>query len=110
MRRFNQASLLADDIAARSHLPVEHLILTRKYATRAQIGLSAKERRKNVAKAFDINAQHAHMLKDKRVLLIDDVVTTGSTIEACTKTLQRAGARHVNILAFACVTDRVKTL
>lgn len=110
MRRFNQASLLADDIAARSHLPVEHLILTRKLPTRSQIGLSAKERRKNVAKAFETDPQHRHTLKDKRVLLIDDVVTTGSTIEACTKTLLRAGVCHVNILAFARVTDRVKTL
>lgn len=110
MRRFNQASLLADDVSSRSGLPVEHLILTRKYPTRSQIGLSANERQKNVARAFDVDTRHHQMLKGKRVLLIDDVVTTGSTIEACTKTLLQAGANHVNILAFARVTERVKTL
>jgi predicted amidophosphoribosyltransferase len=76
--------------------------------TRSQVGLNASQRRRNVSGAFAINESAFERVGGKRILLIDDVITTGATIEACSKALLRGGAETVNVLAFARVVDPLK--
>lgn len=109
-RRFNQAALLGEYISRRTETPIDTRLLMRKKPTRSQIGLSRAARRKNVAKAFSIKKNHHQHLAGRKILLIDDVVTTGSTIEACTDELLKAGACEVSILGFARVVDGVRGL
>jgi ComF family protein len=99
-RRFNQSALLARAVARSSGLPlVEGLRRIRH--TQPQAGLTRRERRENVRRAFAPHTRHLASLKDKRILLIDDVMTTGATIEACTQALKQAGVRQVNVLTLA---------
>jgi ComF family protein len=105
MRRFNQAAILAREIAARTHLAYEPMVLVRTRATRAQVGLTRLQRRDNVAGAFAVPASQAPLIRAKRVLLVDDVVTTGATVGACAAALKRAGAARVDVLALAIVAD-----
>jgi ComF family protein len=106
-RGFNQAELLAREIARRWNAPVNHA-LRRRRAGRPQAGLTNAQRRSNVAGVFAIKRNlfdEQKPLKGKRVLLIDDVFTTGATASACARVLKRAGAEHVTLLALAR-TDR----
>jgi predicted amidophosphoribosyltransferase len=93
--------LLAHSVARRSGRPVIPDLLHRARWTGSQGKRTAKERRKNVQSAFSVNARWAGQVKGKAVLLVDDVLTTGATVEACTLALQRAGARHVDVLTLA---------
>lgn len=91
-RGYNQAALLARELGKSVGLPVSENSLVRVRATRPQVELNAQERRENVSDAFRCaNAE----LKGKQVLLIDDVCTTGSTLEACSIALRQVGARSV---------------
>ncbi|MCW5976627.1 MAG: ComF family protein [Bryobacteraceae bacterium] len=101
-RGYNQARLLANVLSRRTGLPVREAA-QRKRATAAQAGLSNSERRRNVAGAFSSRRRAA--LEGRRVLLVDDVFTTGATASACAAALKRAGAAHVSVLALAR-TDR----
>jgi len=101
-RGFNQSELLARSIARRCGLPVLHPVRRRR-ATRVQAGLSNSRRRENVAGAFTAKAGHA---KGLRILLIDDVMTTGATASACAHALKRAGAKSVALLTLARVDRR----
>ncbi|MET1415745.1 ComF family protein [Roseibium sp. HPY-6] len=100
-RRFNQSAALAQVIAKECGAAYEPDLLTRHKRTRQQVGLTAKERQKNVRSAFRIAAGRSGDLDGRHVVLIDDVMTTGSTIAACTKTLLSAGASSVDVLTFA---------
>ncbi len=100
-RRFNQAAFLAQHIAKGSGKVFAPMILNRIRATPPQVGLDAEARRKNMRKAFLVSAQS--QIKGKRILLVDDVRTTGATIAACVETLKLAGAAHVDVLTFALV-------
>ena len=100
-RRFNQAGALAQVVADECGGSYEPDILKRRKRTRRQVGLSAKERQKNVRSAFSVEATRLDRLEGRHVVLIDDVITTGSTISACTKTLLAAGAASVDVLTFA---------
>jgi ComF family protein len=102
-RRYNQALLLARAVARHSKVPVVPDLLHRPRWTGSQAGLKADERHENVRRAFAVNARWAKRLKGKAVVLVDDVLTTGATVEACTLALQRAGARHVDVLTLARV-------
>lgn len=102
-RRFNQSALLAMGIARRYTLPHEPTALDRVRPTRHQLGLSASERRRNVASAFAVSEARRDRIAGRRVLLVDDVMTTGATVEACTRALRRAGAAGVDVLVFARV-------
>lgn len=106
MRRFNQAAILAREVARVSGLRYEPMVLERTRATTSQIGLSRGERQRNVAGAFAVPKRRAAAVRGRRVLLIDDVVTTGSTVAACARALSRAGAAQVDVLALAIVADR----
>jgi len=101
-RGFNQSALLARQIARRYDLPVSRIVW-RKKATAAQAGLTNAKRRDNVRGAFAI--RRGVRLDGKRILLVDDVLTTGTTAAACARALKRAGAAHVTVLAVAR-TDR----
>ncbi len=100
-RRYNQSALLAQALAKTCGLPhlPDGLLRTRK--TLSQTGLSRAQRENNVRGAFAANPKHLATLKGKSVLLMDDVFTTGATIEACTKALLKAGASSVNVLTLA---------
>jgi ComF family protein len=103
-RRFNQSAALAEVIAARVTLPVAH-VLARVKATRQQVGLTASERSLNVQGAFRVREQARADVKGRRFVLIDDVLTSGATIDACSRVLLRAGAAAVDVLVFARVVD-----
>jgi ComF family protein len=104
-RGFNQSELLARQIARRVHVPVKNVV-RRKRATAAQAGLTNAKRRANVAGAFVVSSKNS--VQGARVLLIDDVMTTGATARACALALKRAGASHVTFLALARVDRRAE--
>lgn len=104
-RRFNQAGALARGIAAVAGVPVEAGVLARVRPTPHQIGLSRRERAANVQNAFRAMPERAAALAGRRVVLVDDVLTTGATAEACARVLTRAGAAAVDVLVFARVVD-----
>ncbi|MCL5794915.1 MAG: ComF family protein, partial [Patescibacteria group bacterium] len=87
-RGFNQATLIAEKVAARYHWPIERGILIRKYANSSQVGLSATGRRKNVLNVFQVKS--LELIKNKNILLVDDVVTTGATMESCARVLKKS--------------------
>ena len=100
-RGFNQAS----DLARHTGVPVVHA-LWRTRATPAQAGLTATARRRNVSGAFRMapwlsRAARERYIEDRIVVVVDDVRTTGTTLEACVEVLQRAGAREVRTLTVA---------
>lgn len=97
-RCFNQASLLAHALFAGQREKICHP-LERHRPTKPQLGLTGRERRRNVVGAFQV--RQAAAIKGKRVLLIDDVFTTGSTLNACAQTLTKAGSGPVQALTMA---------
>jgi ComF family protein len=103
-RRFNQSAALAEVIAARVNLPVAHA-LARVKATRQQVGLTASERALNVQGAFRVPEAARADVKGRRLVIVDDVLTSGATIDACSRVLLRAGAAAVDVLVFARVVD-----
>jgi ComF family protein len=107
-RGFNQADLLARDIARRTGIPLVRA-LRRIRPTSAQAGLSNTRRRRNVAGAFACRRGAAWVrgIEGKRILLVDDVMTTGSTAAACALALKRAGASRVALLTVARVDRRM---
>lgn len=105
-RRFNQAAILAGEVARVAGLRYEPLVLERTRTTASQVGLSRGARQRNVAGAFAVPPNREAHVKGRKILLIDDVITTGSTVGACARALRRAGAARVDVLALALVTDR----
>jgi ComF family protein len=104
-RRFNQAAFLAQRLSMTSGTPWSHDVLLRVEATTSQVGLDASERRKNVRRAFAVDALRCSSVAGKCVLLVDDVRTTGATANACAETLKKAGASRVTLLSFALVLE-----
>lgn len=104
-RRFNQSAALVNVISRQSGLPANFEVLKRVKATPQQVGLSKSERVQNVQGAFRVPSDRKAQIARRRVVLIDDVLTSGATAEACARTLLRAGARQVDLLVFARVVD-----
>jgi len=102
-RRFNQSAELARSISRSDKIVYEPEVLTRRKATRQQVGLSESARARNVSGAFVVPEERRLVLKGRSVLLVDDVYTTGATVKAATRALKRGGAAHVNVLVFAKV-------
>jgi ComF family protein len=103
MRRYNQAALLASALGDLAGKPAVNDLLLRRRRTPSQGGLGALARRRNVAGAFAVDSRRRMLLQDKRVLLVDDVLTTGATVSACASVLLRAGAGAVDVLTLARV-------
>lgn len=102
-RGYNQAAWLAQGVARKTGTLALVDALSRKRNTESQGGLTARQRRRNVAGAFELRKSRQSRIKGSTVTLIDDVLTTGSTLAACTKALKRAGATRVNVLVLARV-------
>jgi ComF family protein len=103
-RRFNQSALLAQEIARHSAKAYIPDLLHRTRHTIPQQGLNYKERGKNVHGAFAVNEDHLAAIKGKTVLLIDDVYTSGATLNECARVMKKAKAAAVNVLTVARVT------
>jgi ComF family protein len=104
-RRFNQSALLARALAAIIGRKADCFLLQRVKRTASQVGLTAAQRRRNVAGAFKVARRHAKGLRGMRIVVVDDVITTGATADACARTLKRAGAGRVDVLALARAAD-----
>jgi ComF family protein len=106
-RRFNQSAELARGISRQTKVAVIDDVLARVRATPPQVGLARDERAKNVHGAFSIDKSARGQVKGKRIILIDDVLTTGATANACARVLRRAGASRIDVLTLARVVDPV---
>jgi len=104
-RRYNQAAVLAQAIAREIGLDYDPLVLVRQRATPSQGGLNRAQRRRNVRGAFACPPNRADRLGGRRVALIDDVMTTGATVEACARVLKRHGAAEVVVVTLARVVQ-----
>jgi ComF family protein len=102
-RRYNQAVLLADVVGAHTGLSVERHLLRRIRHTKPQVGLNLEARRTNLVKAFALDPARLEAVKGKAVVLVDDVRTTSSTLNACAHILRRAGATRIDCLTFTLV-------
>jgi ComF family protein len=106
-RTFNQAAILAHELGRRSGIAVDTAALKRRRATRPQVGLTRAQRRDNLEGAFAVLKRRQGRIGGHNVLLIDDVITTGATANACARALKRAGAARVDVLAVALVAGEV---
>ncbi|KQU27571.1 competence protein ComF [Methylobacterium sp. Leaf94] len=106
-RRFNQAALLARRIGRIAGRPFEPGALARVKATRPQVGLSRVARATNLQGAFQVPESIRPRLQGRRILLIDDVMTTGATANAAARVLLRGGAAAVDVLTFALVAEEI---
>jgi ComF family protein len=100
-RGFNQSALIAGELAKATGLRSETHLLRRVKRTPALKGMSLRQRRKIVAGAFGVDKSAD--LDGRTVVLVDDVLTTGSTANACARALQRAGAKRVELVSWARV-------
>ena len=94
-RGYNQSAELAKEISLRFKIPILNNALVKIKQTISQTKLNRTERLKNVRGVFEINPSFSASIKNKKILLVDDVFTTGSTMEECAKTLKKAGAKEV---------------
>lgn len=108
-RRFNQSAALAAAIAREGGIAVAHAPLRRVKATAQQVGLSRAERATNVQGAFRVASAAKAEVAGRRLIVVDDVLTSGATADACARALLRAGAAQVDVLVFARVVDAART-
>jgi ComF family protein len=102
-RRYNQSAELARALGRLTGLAVDAVLVRRVRPTRQQVGLSADARRRNVSGAFAAHPDLVVRLRGRPVVLVDDVMTTGSTLRAATRTLAAAGAEKIDVISFARV-------
>lgn len=100
-RRYNQSALLAKELSKLTQIPTDMTSVVRHRRTKPQVKFSGKARVENVKDAFSV--KHPQRIKGRRVVLIDDVFTTGSTFNECAKALLKAGAKSVDYLSLARV-------
>lgn len=98
-RGFNQSALIARNISKRINKPLLINSLIKIRDTLPQVGLNVNERRRNVKGAFSV--RDARGIYKKNILLIDDVLTTGSTVRECSKVLKKAGAENIHVITIA---------
>lgn len=102
-RRFNQSAALAHAISTLSGVPVRDDLMVRTRATPHQVGLDRSSRAANVQGAFRVPERARPEIRGRRLVLVDDVLTTGATAEACARALSRAGAARIDVLVFSRV-------
>jgi ComF family protein len=105
-RRFNQSAMVARMVSVETGIPLDVASLKRIRSTRPQVGLTGRARSANVAGAFRVSPEAARRIAGRNVILVDDVITTGATAAAATRTLKRAGAARVDLLTFARVPTK----
>ena len=99
-RGFNQARLIADALSVHWCIPVWSQLLQRKRATETQTRLTPGERSANVHRAFDVRDGMSESVHGRHLVLVDDVITTGATLNACAAALFDAGARTISYATF----------
>lgn len=102
-RRYNQSVLLADKLGHMINVPVDRFSLIRHRKTRPQVEFSGRERITNVKDAFSV--KYPDKIRNRRIVLIDDVMTTGSTLKECAAALHKSGAKSIDVLTVARVVD-----
>lgn len=102
-RRYNQSALIAAAMGRETGVAVNLLDLVRHKHTPSQAGLTARQRFRNMRAAFSLREGAGEIFAGRHILLIDDVMTTGATAEACSRVLKRAGAAQITLLALARV-------
>lgn len=107
-RRYNQAALLSAWLSKLWRIPHAADLIKRKRATKSQGHLTWRQRHVNVRGAFIVRPRWRSLIQGKIILIIDDVMTTGATLESCTRVLLRAGAKEVRCLALARVVRAVR--
>jgi ComF family protein len=107
-RRYNQSGALARVIERQSGVKLVSEVLRRVRPTQQQIGLSRPQRASNVQGAFKVASHRQSEIQGRRVILVDDVLTSGATADACARALLRAKAASVDVLVFARVVDSHK--
>ena len=107
-RGYNQSAELARMLSRALDLDFAPDLVTRRRHTRQQVGLSGAERRKNVEGAFSVNPQAVARHLGRRLVLVDDVLTTGATVAALARTLKRAGFDHIDVISFARVVPEAE--
>ncbi len=100
-RKYNQSAVLCDALSKLTHIPANYKALRKIKHTLPQVSCNGKQRLKNVRNAFDVI--HPEMIKNKRIVLVDDVFTTGSTLKECARALKKSGAKSVDALTIARV-------
>lgn len=104
-RRFNQANALARAISEQCGVQVDPFALERVKATPSQVGLSKAQRAINLQGAFSVPDAMLPRVEDRRIVLVDDVLTSGATVNAASRALLRGGAKRVDVLVFARVCN-----
>jgi ComF family protein len=104
-RRYNQSGALAKVISRQSGVRMGSEALRRVRATEQQIGLSRPQRASNVQGAFKVTGERKSDIQGRRIILVDDVLTSGATVDACARALLRAKAAQVDVLVFARVVE-----
>jgi ComF family protein len=108
-RRFNQSAMLAAAVSNQTGLPIATGALKRVKPTAQQVGLSRTERAANVQGAFRVPKDGKAAVTGRRLVLVDDVLTSGATVDGCARALLRAGAASVDVLVFARVAEPART-
>lgn len=108
-RRFNQSAALAEKVSRESGVALAHHALKRVKPTAQQVGLSRRDRAVNVQGAFRVPPEAKSAVAGRRLVLVDDVLTSGATCDACARALLHAGAAQVDVLVFARVVDAANT-
>lgn len=102
VRGYNQAQIMAASMAKKAEVPCVSELLVRKRETAAMKGLGSFDRYENLENAFAVSPKNHYTIAGRSILLVDDIYTTGSTLDACSKVLKDAGAASVYVLTFAC--------
>ncbi|MFC4291858.1 ComF family protein [Sphingorhabdus arenilitoris] len=102
-RSYNQSALIGQALARQNNLPFVPDLMIRKKRTPLLRGMSGKQRKKIVTNAFAVNPRKTELIKGARILLVDDVYTSGATSNACIKAMKRAGAHWVQLFCWARV-------
>lgn len=105
-RGYNQAALLAKGISRRINVPFDKTLMMRMRRTKPMNKMSPQERRDNVKDAFTLRREKVKMVKGKTILLVDDIFTTGSTLDECSRLLLDSGAEKIYMICFAAGGNR----